>query len=718
MSDVVDSFCRICNNHCSIKVTVSDGVATRVSGNRENPVYGGYTCVKGRSQTQYLNSPERLLHSLKRDAAGNFSPVPVSQAMDEIAERLAGIIAEHGPRSVAAYAGTMALATFPTAQPMFTALLDGIGTPMRFDPNTLDKGGKQVAASLLGTWGAPPQGFDRPDAIMLIGINPLVTYTGFPAGSPHVWLSGVMNAGCKLIVVDPRRTDVAKRATLHLQPRPGHDARILAAIINVLLAEELGDREFARRHVRNIDILRRAVAEFDPEVIARQAGIAAEDLRLAARLYGTASRGYAMAGTGPNMSGAGTLLEYLVLVVETLCGRWLREGEVLTRAPTLLPGTPTLRAGARDPQDWRLPELMRVRGLQQTRAGMPLAALPDEILQPGEGQVRAFISWGGNPAVAFPDQQKTAAALDSLDLLVSIDPWMSATARHAHYVIAPTMPLEAASMTSMLDSLALRATGYGLGNAYAQYTPAVSRPPDGSDVIDDWQFFYGLMTRMGYPVAVRPAGATKKVPPIVIDHPPTTESLLELMAAGSRVPLATVRSYPGGNLFPDGRPVVGPPGERENGRLDVGNAEMMTALIAQRTSILTHEGDEGFEYRLLCRRHNHTYNTSCNVPATNRGVSYNPAFMHPADIEHLGLAEGALVRIRSSRSSIPAILAADPDLRRGVVSMAFGYGPADEPDDVSPTGSSPSRLLANDEIFDRYTGQPRMSNVPVSVEPR
>ena len=108
--------------------------------------------------------------------------MPVSQAMDEIAERLAGIIAQHGPRSVAAYAGTMALAAYPTAMPMFTALLDGIGTPMRFDPNTLDKGGKQVAASLLGTWGAPSQGFDRPDAIMLIGINPLVTYTGFPAG--------------------------------------------------------------------------------------------------------------------------------------------------------------------------------------------------------------------------------------------------------------------------------------------------------------------------------------------------------------------------------------------------------------------------------------------------------------------------------------------------------------------------------------------------------
>jgi anaerobic selenocysteine-containing dehydrogenase len=139
--------------------------------------------------------------------------------------------------------------------------------------------------------------------------------------------------------------------------------------------------------------------------------------------------------------------------------------------------------------------------------------------------------------------------------------------------------------------------------------------------------------------------------------------------------------------------------------------------VSNRTSILAHEGDGSFEYRLLCRRHNHTYNTSCNVTATNHGVRYNPAFMHPAGIADIGLTEGTLVRIRSSRSSIPAILAADPDLRRGVVSMAFGYGPADEHDDVRQTGSSPSRLLSNDEIFDPYTGQPRMSNVSVSVEP-
>jgi anaerobic selenocysteine-containing dehydrogenase len=716
MSEVAYSFCRICNNHCSIKVAVEDGVATKVTGNRDNPLYGGYTCIKGRSQTHFLNSPERLLHSMKRDREGNFTPLPVSAAMDEIAERLAGIIAEHGPRSVAGYAGTMALANFATAAPMFTALLDGIGTPMRFDPNTLDKGGKQVAQSLLGTWAAPLQGFDRPKAILLLGINPLVTYTGFPAGSPHVWLTKVMNDGCQLIVVDPRRTDVAKRATLHLQPHPGHDVRILAAMIHVVLSENLCDQQFTDRHVRHVEGLRRAVAGFSPDSVAPQAGVTASDLTSAARMYATATRGYAMAGTGPNMSGAGTLLEYLVLVLETLCGRWLREGEVLKQAPTLLPGPVSLRAGARDPGDWRLPEPMRVRGLQQSRAGMPLAALSDEILEPGEGQVRALISWGGNPAVAFPDQQKTISALKSLSLLVSIDPWMSATARYADYVIAPTMPLESAAMTSMLDSLALRATGYGIGDAYAQYSPAVSRPPAGSDVIEDWRFFYGLIVRMGYQVKVRPAGATRRVPPVILDHEPDTEELLEIFASGSRVPLAAVRSRPGGDFFPDNLPVVGPPSERENGRLDVANPEMMSALGKLRTSILAYEGDDRFGYRLLCRRHNHTYNTSANFEVTNRGIPYNPAFMNPGDIDDLGIAAGDAVIIRSARSSIPAIAAADPDLRRGVVSMAFGYGPADQNRDVRSTGSSPSRLVPNDEIFDPYTGQPRMSNVPVAVE--
>lgn len=713
---VVDSFCRICNNNCAIRVTVEDGVATKVKGNPENPVYRGYTCVKGRSQIHYLTSPQRLLHALRREPDGGFAPIPVAEAVAQIAYRLGRIAAQDGPDAIAGYAGTMALASFSTAAPMFDALLDAIGSRMRFDPNTLDKGGKQIAQAFLGRWNAPPQGFDDPRSILLIGINPLVTYTGFPAGSPHTWLAEAMRKGCSLIVIDPRRTEVAAKATVHLAPRPGHDVELVAALIHVVLRERLGDADFVAAHVDHVEELRRAVEPFTPEVVGRRADVDPDDLVRAARLYAAAPRGYAMAGTGPNMAGNGSLLEYLVLVLETLCGRWLRAGETVRQAATILPGASEFRAGTRGPYSWRTGRELRTRSLARTRAGLPLAALSDEILTEGEGRIRALINWGGNPMVAFPDQGKTARALASLDLLVCIDPWLTETARYADYVIAPTMPLETAAATSLQDMLSLRSAGYGLAASHAQYTEAVVDPPAGADVIEDWRFFRDVIVAMGHPVQVRPPATGRSVAPTRLDGPVTTAELLEILTRGSRVPLTTVRDQPGGALYPDPPVVVGPAGPEDTGRLDVGSAEMLAWLATYAVETSPPEPSAA-GFRLLCRRHNHTYNSSCNVPETNRGVAYNPAFLHPDDLAALGLADGDPVTIRSAHGSIPALAAPDSDLRRGTVSMAFGYGPAHRPDEVPTRGTSPNLLIPNDVVFDRYTGQPRMSAVPVEILP-
>jgi anaerobic selenocysteine-containing dehydrogenase len=713
---VESSFCRVCINHCAIKVTVEDRIAVRVQGDRDNPVYRGYTCVKGRSQPAYLRHGNRLLHSLSRTADGSLRPIPVADAMDEIVAELTRLIDRYGPRSVAAYAGTMACATFPTANPLYAALLDAIGTPMRFDPNTLDKGGKQVAQSFLGTWGAPAQGFDEPMSILLIGINPLVTYTGFPAGSPHTWLAERLDAGCALVVIDPRRSEVARKATLHLQPAPGQDVPILAAMIQVIIEERLYDAEFVERWVEHVAELRELVRSFDPEIVAPAAGLDPQDLRRAARLYATAPRGYIMAGTGPNMAGSGTLLEYLVLVIETLCGRWLRAGEVVKNPASLIPGAVTYAAGARGPRDWRKRQQLKTRNLRETRAGMPTSALADEVLSDDDDRVRALISWAGNPAIAFPDQRRTVAALERLELLVQIDPWLSETAQLARYVIAPTMPLETASVTSMLDSLAARGTGYGPGTAYAQYTPALVARPDGSDLIEEWKFFHGLMVRMGYAVTVRPAGAHHRVAPIALPTKPTTEQLLQLLTAGSRIPLSRVRAEPGGATFTVDLPVVAPAHHDGAGRLDVGHPAMLEALRGHRDRISIDRAEAAYPFRLLCRRHNHTYNTSGNIEANNRGVPHNPAFLHPDDMTELGIAGGATVRIRSSLSEIDAIAEPDPSLRRGVVSMAFGYGTrSSATDDIHRRGSSPNRLIPLDVVFDPYTGQPRMSSLPVAI---
>jgi anaerobic selenocysteine-containing dehydrogenase len=705
------SICRICTNRCAVIVHVREGRVVKVVGDAEDPLYGGYTCVKGRAQPDLLNHPERLLHSLKRTPTG-FTPVRVADALDDIAERLAAIRAAHGPRAITGFAGH--LRGMPDG-PLLTydALFELIGSSMKYDPNTIDKGGKQIAAAMHGRWLAPAQEYDDPDVVLLVGANPLLTYTGFPAGNPRRWLDVMLARGMRLVVIDPRLTEVARKATLHLRARPGHDPEILAALVHVILDERLHDADFIAENVTGVEALRRAVAPFGPDVVAGRVGVDGEVLRAAARAFATARRGYAFAGTGPSMSGQGSLTEYLILVLMTLCGRWLRAGEVVRAVPTLS-RVPEFRSQAEPPRPWRTGAPTRVRSLAPTTAGMPTATLADEILTSGPGQVRALIGWSGNPAISFPDQLKTMRALASLELLVQVDPWLTSTAELAHYV-APTMPLEAAATTMRLDGLASR-IGFGFDRPYANYTPPVVSPPPGSEVIEEWRFFQQLYERVR-PMLVAEGIEVPEISPAISAQ--SADDLIDLMAAGSRVPVEVVRARGRGAVYL-AQDVIVEAREREwTGRLDVGNAEMLAdlALIA-RAGPPKGGADGEFPYRLLCRRMNHVHNSIRNVPAAHRDQPYNPAFVHPDDLAELGMLTGEIAEIRSAAGSITAVVEADSTMQRGSVAMAFGFGGPPATDGrVREIGSSPSRLVADGEVFDRYTGQPRMSNVPVRMTP-
>src|SRR5262249_52761240 len=154
----------------------------------------------------------------------------------------------------------------------------------------------------------------------------------------------------------------------------------------------------------------------------------------------------------------------------SLCGRWLRSGEAVRNLPTIV-RVPTYRAQAAPPTPARDPSLrLRVRGLTATPAGLPLSGIPDEMLLEGEERIRALVSVGGNPAGTWPDQRTVVEALRSLELLVQIDPFLSQTARLAHYVLAPKLSLEIPGLTMIHDSLISqpgRYAGYGVEDPYA-----------------------------------------------------------------------------------------------------------------------------------------------------------------------------------------------------------------------------------------------------------
>src|SRR5262249_46564533 len=158
---------------------------------------------------------------------------------------------------------------------------------------------KPIARALLGAWMAPLQQYDGAEVALLLGLNPFVSYYGMAAGNPAKWYGERVRARMKVIVVDPRRSDIARRADLHLHPLPGHDPEILAALINVILTEGLYDKRFVADEVDGLDELRGAIAPFTPQMVAVRADLAADDLVRAARMFAGARRGYAASGVGP-----------------------------------------------------------------------------------------------------------------------------------------------------------------------------------------------------------------------------------------------------------------------------------------------------------------------------------------------------------------------------------------------------------------------------------
>ncbi|MGI8938052.1 MAG: molybdopterin-containing oxidoreductase family protein [Iamia sp.] len=720
------SLCRFCHAGCPITVELEGDRPVRVIGNPNSPTYDGFLCRRGRALPEQLANPDRLLHSLKRQADGSYAPIPVEQSMDEIAARITEIIGEHGPRSVALYLGTYS-APYPASGVMAGGWLAMLGSPMMFTSNTIDQPGKEVANAMLGQWRAGPDAFADSDVWMVVGSNPVVTMAGgIPSQNPGKRLKDRLAAGMKLIVIDPRRTQTAARAQIHLAARPGEDVALLAAMLNVILTEGRHDAEFAQRHVQGLEDLRAAVAPFTPAMAAARADVPEEQIVEAAHTFADAERGLTVGITGANMSGHSSLVEYLMLCLNTVCGRFLREGDTVANPGVTLPRA-TPRAEAVAPRPYRgVGEEVRARGLAQSAAGMPTAALADEILTEGEGKVRVLISSGGNPVAAWPDQRRTGAAMEELDLLVQVDIKMSATAAMADYVIAPKISFEVPALSYASESIEAQSVHWGLAEPFGMYAPALIDTPPGSDLIEEWELFYGLAQRMGVPLFATGLPSTtateredRRLEPLDMENKPTTDELYALLMSGSRISLDEIKAHPDGARF-DEDIAVAPADPDATGRLDVGNADMLSELAEVAAEPLDDATDPAFPFRLISRRLAYVYNSSGrDLPSLtpDRGA-YNPAFLHPDDLADLGLEPGDGVMLASAHGEIAAIVADDATLRRGLVSMTHAFGPAPgQETDPRRDGTSTARLISVEDGYDPISGIPRMSGVPVRVTP-
>lgn len=703
------TYCRFCHNYCAMEAEIVDGEVQTLRADASDPVYGGYSCIKGRQLPQALRHPQRVLRPLRRTAQG-FDEIASERAFDEIAEKLAQIIARHGPAAVASYCGTYAFQESAALQ-VARAWHKGIGSHSFYTSVTIDQPNKMLSPSRTGVWSAGTHGFQQADVALVVGCNTIVSryspFGGITPWNPSKELRAAQQRGLKLIVLDPRRSEVARRADLHLQLRPGEDPTLLAGMLKLILDEKLHDADFCARWTTGLAELHAALGDYSLAYVAARTGVPAEQIAKAARLFAEGPRGVGTSGTGPSMAPRGLLMEHLLMSLNFVCGRVHREGEPVPNPGVLTPPTPKKAQPIAPWQAYGKGPRLRTRGLGEVFGEMPCAALNDEILTPGEGQVRALLCIGGNPAVAWPDQQKTMRALADLELLVCVDVRVGATSRLADYVLPGKLCLERADVPILCDTW--------FEKPYTHYTPALVAPPDGADAIEEWQLYWELARRLESPI--RLAGGE-----LPMAQRPEKEEVLELMLAGSRIPFAEIRKRRGGQVFEQVQVQVAPADADCEARLALAPDGICEELREVRGEAQTANGagnGAGFSHLLISRRLGHVYNSSGrDLAALREKGRTNPAYLNPADLAALGVAPGALVEIESERAAIFGVAAAADDIPPGVVSMAHAWGdPEAAAKDVREVGASTNRLVDNARHFDPITGMARQSAIPVNIRP-
>jgi len=479
---------------------------------------------------------------------------------------------------------------------------------------------------------------------------------------------------------------------------------VMAGLLHIVLYEGWHDREFCDRYVEGLETLRDALAPFTPDVVARRADVSADDLYAVAKLFAhDCKTGAAASSTGPDMGPHSNLAEHLLETLNVVCGRYLREGDPIDNPGVLAQRFPRPAQVVPAPRWWEHSYKSRIGGIGMLMGELPTGIMLDEILEPGQGRVRCLISHGGNPATSVPDRDRVVEALRALDLLVSIEPFMTSTAELSHYVLPPKLQYERADLPFWLYE-----TMVYPAEPYTRYSPEIAKPPQGSEVTDDWYIFWSLAKRLG--IAIEYLGV-----PLDVEKQPTTDDLLRIAARHAPVSFEEIKADPRGMLAPGEPQFVQPGDPASNARFTVipddVKADLMSLAATSSAAVPV------FSHRLAVRRMRDVFNSVYrNMSKVKARHPYNRAYLNPDDMEAAGIADDDWVEIESSHGQVRAICEADPTLRAGVISLTHGFGGLSSGEEgYLKEGASTNLLIPMQRNREAINAMPWMTGIPVNV---
>ncbi|MFJ6515275.1 molybdopterin-dependent oxidoreductase [Streptomyces sp. NPDC091406] len=721
--------CPLCEATCGLTLTIEGTTVTGARGDRDDIFSRGFICPKGASFGGLDADPDRLRVPLVRGDDGELREATWEAAFDLIAARMPDLVKAHGPQAVGVVLGnpnvhTMAGSLYPPL------LLAALRTRNVFTASTLDQMPKHVSSGLLfgDAHAIPVPDLDRTDHLLLIGANPLesngslCTAPDFPGR-----LKALRRRGGTLTVIDPRRTRTARLADRHVAIRPGADALLLAALAHTLIAEKLADPGPLAEHLEGLDELAAALADFTPDAVAAACDVDAAAITAIARELAAAPTAAVYGRIGSCTVEHGTLASWLVDVLNILTGNLDRPGGALfplsatARAPR--PAEPGARHAAPGKGFALGRWSSRVSGHPEAKGELPIAALAEEIDTPGEDRIRALVVVAANPVLSAPDGDRLDAALgDKLDFMVSVDPYLNETSRHADVVLPPPPPSQSAHFDFAFNSFAVhnqvRYTRAAVpleggrmdeSEIHARLILAVSgmhgAPPS---AVDDLAVDTAL-TRAGAPKE-RAAELTGASGP---------ERRLDLMLrlGPYGLTLEHLLAHPHGIDLGPLKPRLTEVLRTRSGRIELLPEPIAADLPRLRRAL----GDRPAPLVLVGRRHLRSNNSWMhNVGSLTGGSNVCTLQIHPDDAARLGLIDGATARIESAGGGIEAPAEITDTVRSGVVSLPHGWGHSRPGTRMSVAAAHPGanvNQLLDGTLLDPLSGTAVLNAIPVSVTP-
>ncbi|MFI0818407.1 molybdopterin oxidoreductase family protein [Streptomyces sp. NPDC021098] len=693
MSRTALRICPLCEATCGLTLTIEDGAVTHARGDAQDVFSRGFICPKGASFGELDGDPDRLRVPLvRRD--GQLREAGWDEAFAAVAEGFGAVLGAHGPQGTGVFIGnptvhTVAGALYPPV------LLGALRTPNLFTASTLDQMPKHISSGLLygDAFAIPVPDLDRTDHVLMIGANPLdsngslCTAPDFPGR-----LRALRRRGGKLVVVDPRRTRTARLADRHVAIRPGTDALLLFAMVWVLFDEGLVAPGEVGAHLSGIEEVKGLAADFTPEAVAGVCDVPAAEIRTLAREFAAAPRAVAYGRIGSTTVEFGTLTSWLVDVLGALTGNLDRPGGMMF---------PLSATGARERVAapgkgfalgrWR----SRVSGHPEARGELPAVALAEEIETPGEGRIRALLAIAGNPVLSAPDGDRLDRALAGLDFMVSVDPYLNETSRHAHVVLPPPPPSQSPHFDYVFNGFAIR-------NQVRYTRPAVPLEPGRMCETE-------ILARLALCLSGQPDADPAGVDAMVIESAlgkavadPTApvygrdtaelaarltgltgaERRLDMMlrlgpygdgfgADTDGLTLEKVLAQPHGIDLGPLRPRLPALLKTRSGTVELCPEPIAADVERLRRALTARPG----ELLLVGRRHLRSNNSWMhNVPALMGGSNRCTLQVHPDDAARLGLTSARLARVTGDGGELEVPVEVTDAVRPGVVSLPHGWG--------------------------------------------